>query len=256
MMFGKNSAGMRGFRMLGLCAAVLVLSACDGGSSLTQEQGEQILAELKAMNEKLDKLDAAKPAARPRAPQRVSMELKGGQRMGDPKAPLVMVEFFDYECPFCKRFADQSLPSLKRDFIDTGKLLYVAQDLPLAFHKQARDAAMAGHCAGDQDQFWAYRDHMVANIKALKREDLIGYATELGLNTEQFSECLSKGKYAAEVERSRKLATSLGITGTPAFVIAKNTGSKIEGEKIVGAKPYKAFSSKINALHGSLKKTK
>ncbi len=234
-----------------LLIGMLFIAGCDQKESLSHEQGEAILAELKTMNAKLEEMAKAQPAnrqARPAKSNKISMEVKGGHRMGDPKAPLVLVEFFDYECPYCKRFADNTLPELKRDYIDTGKLLYIAQDLPLHFHKQARLAAIAAHCAAEQDKFWDYRDRMVVNIRQLKKPDLIGYAKELGLKEKPFTTCLDEERYASEVDKSSELAKSLGVTGTPTFVLANNTGQKISGTKMVGAQPAKAFAVKIDAL--------
>ena len=84
------------------------------------------------------------------------MRLADNPMLGAPEAPLTLIEFSDYQCPFCRRFAETTLPLLKRDYIETGKLRYVFRDFPLdRLHPQARKAAEAAHCAGDQGQYWA-----------------------------------------------------------------------------------------------------
>lgn len=221
----------------------------DDASPLTREQGEQILEELRAMNAKLEDLAKAQ-AKRPASAKsnKVSMQLQEGQRLGDPKAPVVLVEFFDFQCPYCKRFADQTFPQLKREYIDTGKLLYVALDLPLKFHKQARVAAMASHCAADQGKYWEYRDHLVNNMKKLSKTDLLKYAGELGLESKSFSSCLEEERYAKRVDDSLQLAKSIGVTGTPSFVMGPNNGARLNGTKLVGAKPYKTFKARLDGI--------
>ena len=122
-----------------------------------------------------------------RADTRVTVGVANNPMLGAPEAPLTLIEFSDYQCPFCRRFAETTLPVLKRDYIETGKLRYVFRDFPLdRLHPQARKVAEAAHCAGDQGKYWAMHDLLFQQQQALQVERLKGYARQLGLNDPAF----------------------------------------------------------------------
>ncbi len=161
---------------------------------------------------------------------------------GDPNAPVTIIEFSDYECPFCTRFWSDTLPQITKEYIDTGKVKHVYRDFPLGFHTSAQKAAEASECAGDQDMYWEMHDKLYKNNNALAVSDLKGYAAELGLDTDAFNTCLDSGKYEDEVKSDMADGEAAGVTGTPGFFI--------NGKKLVGAQPFSAFKQIIDTELG------
>jgi len=238
-----------------LAALALALLAGHAGAQapLTKEQGDAILQELKSIRQLLERQQQPPQRAQgigpaPAASDRVKVALGESYAIGAANAPVTMVAFVDYECPFCKRFDVQTYPQLKKQYIDTGRLRYVIRDLPLEFHKRAMKAAEASYCAAEQGKFWEMRDKLIANSERLNAELLPGYAKELGIAEERFRGCLDSGKYVPRLQKSLDDARALGITGTPTFVIGKSGGDTLEGVKVVGAQPYATFDSHIKGL--------
>lgn len=188
----------------------------------------------------------------PATPARVMSRVKvgDGYSLGKPDAPVTLVEFSDYQCPFCGRFFNQTFAALKTQYIDTGKVRYVFRDFPLdQLHPQARKAAEAAHCAGEQRKYWEMHDTMFKNQRTLKVENLKGFASELGLDVTAFSSCLDEGKYAAAVSQHHAAGSELGVTGTPAFFVGKSPlDGTIEATAIKGAQPITAFRQAIDRL--------
>jgi protein-disulfide isomerase len=176
--------------------------------------------------------------------------------LGSKNAQLTMIEFSDYECPFCKAYFDQTYSQLKKDYVDTGKLKIVFRDLPLPFHQNAHKEAVAANCAKEQggdESYFKYHDELfkrtTSNGLGFALDKLTPLAGELGLNTTQFQQCLDSDKYKDEVDKDIADANSIGATGTPTFFIGKSTpNGTIEGMKIVGAQPYSAFQAQIDSL--------
>jgi len=238
-----------------LAALALALLAGHAGAQapLTKEQGDAILQELKSIRQLLERQQQPPQRAQgigpaPAASDRVKVALGESYAIGAANAPVTMVAFVDYECPFCKRFDVQTYPQLKKQYIDTGRLRYVIRDLPLEFHKRAMKAAEASYCAAEQGKFWEMRDKLIVNSERLDAALLPGYAKELGLADERFRGCLDSGKYVPQLQKSLDDARALGITGTPTFVIGKSGGDTLEGVKVVGAQPYATFDSHIKGL--------
>jgi protein-disulfide isomerase len=161
-----------------------------------------------------------------------------------------VVEFTDYQCPYCLKFIKETFPKLKEQFIDTGKIRWVVRDMPLGFHQNARKAAQAAHCAGDQDKFWEMRGVLFANAKALEAENLPKYAQEIGLNAAAFGICLASDRHLAGIDQSAQDAGGVQITGTPTFVIGKAASDWVEGNRVVGARDYKVFEEQIVKVLG------
>jgi len=161
--------------------------------------------------------------------------------LGDKNAPLTIIEFSDYQCPFCKKFIDDAYQDIKKEYIETGKANLVFRDFPLGFHENALPAALAAECAKDQgtdETYYSYHDKLFAEQK-LDREALITYASELDLDTEEFTSCLDDQKFLDEVQKDMAEAQSAGISGTPGFLI--------NGKVISGAQPFPAFKAAIDA---------
>lgn len=172
--------------------------------------------------------------------EKYKADIGTGIMKGDPNAPIVVVEFSDFECPFCQRFFNDAYKGLM-DYVERGEVLFVYRHLPLSFHPNAMNAAIAAECAREQDEekFWEYHDTLFANMQAMSVTDLKKYAADLGLDTEQFNSCLDSQKYKSQVEADAQYAQSKGLSGTPSFLI--------NGVPLVGAQPLAAFEAQFEA---------
>jgi protein-disulfide isomerase len=222
---------------------------------MTRDQADAILNELKSIHQLLSNPPATRAvaAAAPAAPaptEHVKMSVgTGWYSMGREDAPVTMVEFTDYQCPFCRRFESDSFAKLKKEYIDTGKIRFVSRDLPLEFHPNAPGAAMAARCAGDQHKFWEMRDAMMLDTATdLGPESILKYGQKTSLDMAAFSTCLSDKKYTEAIKKDTADAGALGISGTPSFVIGKTDKQEIAGVRIVGAVPYAVFDSTIKDM--------
>lgn len=177
--------------------------------------------------------------------------------LGNKNAQVTLIEFSDYECPFCKRHFDQTLGQLKKDYIDQGKVKMIYRDLPLPFHDpMATLEAIAANCARDQGgdtTYFKYHDQIfkrtTSNGNGLTKDDLYTIAADLGLNSTNFKSCLDTEKYKEEVQKDLDDANKVNASGTPTFFIGKSSADGIiEGVRIVGAQPYSVFKNKIDEL--------
>lgn len=219
--------------------------ASDG---ITHEQADEILDELRQIRQLLEKQAESKPGAPPAA-AKAKLHLEGAPMLGSKEAPVTMVEFTDYQCPFCQRFHMQVYGELKKDFIDTGKVRFFSRDLPLeALHPNAFRAAQAARCAGDQGQFWKLRDVMAVHPEALDIDSLVKDASSLQMDAKAFRACVESGKYKEAVQGDVLEAMKIGADGTPAFVVGKSTPDGVDGDMIVGAQPYSLFEQKFKQL--------
>jgi len=152
----------------------------------------------------------------------VRTSLGDGPTLGRPDAPVTLVEFSDYQCPFCQRFFTTTLSALKKHYVDTGKVRYVFRDFPLdQMHPQARKAAEAAHCAGEQGKYWEMHEVLFQNQRALAPPQLAEHARTVGVDGSKFDECLSSGRHAARVERGLAEGAAVGVQGTPTFVVGR-----------------------------------
>lgn len=159
-------------------------------------------------------------------------------------ATITIVEFSDYQCPFCKDFFDESLPLLKQEYIDTGKVVYVFRDFPLEAHPQAPAAATAANCAGEQNHYWDMHDQLFEHQDDWSFHDnaeeiFLQYAKQLDLNMEEFTTCLKDEtqKQAIEIGNDQSDGSSYGVQSTPTFFI--------NGKKVLGAQPAATFRTVI-----------
>lgn len=212
---------------------------------------EQIKAELTAVRSRLDQLTrllSQRPAdARPAANGFTRTSLGDAPMLGRSDAPVTLVEFSDYQCPFCRRFFETTLSAIKKHYVDTGKVRYVFRDFPLdQIHPQARKAAEAAHCAGEAGKYWPMHDLLFQNQQALAPPQLAGHARMLGVDMAQFDECLSSGRHTARITRGVTDGAAIGVQGTPSFVVGKTkVGDVVEGTLIRGAQPLETFRRAI-----------
>lgn len=182
--------------------------------------------------------------------QPVAIGIDGAPFLGAKNAKLALVEFSDYQCPFCARHVQQTKPQIVKEYVDTGKLKYVLRDLPIAsLHPGAPKSHEAAHCAGEQGKYWPMHDLLFGNIRAQGTPELAAHARSLGLNVKGFEQCLGSDKYAARVREGVVAGESAGVRGTPTFFLGVVEGGTVEATRMIrGALPYPAFKTAIDSL--------
>jgi protein-disulfide isomerase len=186
----------------------------------------------------------------------VHMHLEAGElAQGRADAPVTVVEFTDYQCPYCRRFQAETWPRLKRDYVDTGKVRFIVRDLPLSFHSHARPAAEAAHCAAEQGHFWPMHDALLASDTQLDLASLVQRAQAMGLDAARFRDCVTANKYDSDIARNAATAAALGLRGTPAFVLGRMSHGALEGIRFYGAVPYADFARIIDSLLAARERT-
>lgn len=235
-----------------------------------------------AVNPKLagtgsDIVQPAAPAAQPSAGQAIKLaERKDAAVLGKSSAKVLIVEFSDFQCPFCQKFFKETFASLKSKYLDTGKVRLVFRHFPLPFHVNAQKAAEASECASRQGKFWEYHNMLFENSQPdgtnFDVDSLKKYADSLGLNkgtlgfaVNKFNDCLNKGEAAAAVSQDAKDGQAVAVSGTPSFLIIKNNDltldvayirSQVQAQKsvislpngnifFVGAQPMANFEQAI-----------
>jgi protein-disulfide isomerase len=175
-----------------------------------------------------------------------------GPFKGAPDARVTLVEFTDYQCPFCVRHHRETVPRLLEAYIKTGKLKYVVRDFPLeSIHPAAVKAAEAPHCAAEGGKYWEMHERLFANPAALAPDDLVAHAQALGLDSQAFKRCLETGKYAPRVRQAQAEGERAGVRGTPAFFLGltEPNSEKITAVTAIrGAHPFARFEEAIEKL--------
>jgi protein-disulfide isomerase len=243
---------MKKFLVFATCLAALPLAAekANDKSPMTRQQGDEILQELRQIRQLLEK--QAKPAAAPpqeEGPTKAKIaDLSGVPMLGSNTAPLTIVEYTDYQCPFCQRFHVTAFTELKKAYIDTGKARFFSKDMPLDFHPNAMRAAMAARCAGEQGKFWELRNTMGANPNSLDMEHIVNFAADLKIDTAALRVCIDSGKYKERVQNDVLEAMRIGASGTPTFIVGRSVGNGVDGELLIGAMPFQMFDVKLKEL--------
>jgi protein-disulfide isomerase len=190
-----------------------------------QEGRDQLIQKLRAENHVAVLMEAP----------HVRVASAGHPTMGAASAPVTIVEFADFQCPFC-RAAESSLKEVHQKYGDQVKLVYM--DFPLSFHSHAMDAARAARCAADQDKFWQFHDALFLDQKKLAPDNLKQTAAKIGLDSNKFNSCIASDKHDAAIRRDIAEGNSLGVTGTPTFFI--------NGRELMGAQPPAKFNEVID----------
>jgi len=241
----------------GLIAAVAIAAFFGGlsigtfdnsNSGLSGEELKEILSEIEI---KTTALQPTQQPTQPAAAQIIQVSLDDDPFKGNADAPVIMVEFSDFQCPFCLRFYEQTLPAIMENYVDTGKVKFVYRDLPLdSLHPNARPAHIASECADEQGKFWGYHDILFDNQSEWGRlpaadlqSTLTKYASDLGLESASFEVCLESDAIADEVNKDSLDAARYGATGTPAFFIGNEKDGFV---KLSGAQPFSAFQLEID----------
>lgn len=172
----------------------------------------------------------------------VEISIENEPMLGEPNAPITIVEFSDYECPFCKRFYDEAYQQIKQEYIDTGKAKLVFKDFALSFHQMAKPAAAAANCVFEQlgdEKYFEMHDKIFENQNSLSEANLKTWALELGVDETQYDSCIVDPEILSEIDEDLAEGSANGVSGTPSFFI--------DGELLVGAQPFSAFKNIIDA---------
>ncbi len=235
-------------------AFAMLLAGCAAqppAGSMTSEQADAILAELKDIKRMLvEQRPKPAEAEAPAAPAKVRLDDVAPNVLGAAAAAVTLIEFTDYQCPFCKRFHERSWPELKAKYVDSGKVRYVVRDMPLSFHGEALPAAIAARCAGEQGRFAPVFEALFA-APQLSAESIRAIVAAAGVEAPAFQRCSANAAVRQAIDSDSAEAERLGINGTPGFVIARRSGGKLEGTLIVGAQPTEVFSARLDALLGA-----
>ena len=172
----------------------------------------------------------------------------GSPILGDPNAPITLIEFGDYQCFFCNKFFHETEDDILKNYIETGKVKVIFKDFTI-IGPDSVTAAHAAHCADDQGKFWEYHDTLYEhwtgeNNGWASSENLLGFAEDIGLDIDEFSKCMIDSKHTTVIATSNQDAKDLGLTGTPAFFII---GPDNKVTKIGGAQPYDVFERIFNS---------
>jgi len=229
-------------------AAVCLIVGVVGGMVAQDRIAQNNLTEMQSL---IDKSVAAAVAALPKDTTaqadpnaRKDVSIDNRPSLGPNDAPVVMVEFGDFHCTYCKRFHDETITPLLQNYGD--KVLYVFRDYPI-LGPDSTQAALAAECAYDQDAFWNFHDRLFADPTELTRPQFIKYAQDLNLNMDTFTSCYDNAKHQAEISKDFNDATALGVGATPTFFI--------NGKMLLGAQPYASFAAAIDAELASVNDT-
>jgi len=239
-------------RFLTLFSCTLLFGVAVSAQSITPQQTDEILKELRAIRQTLERMGQPPlPQPNPPAPapdEKVKLPDATGVVMGRPDAPVTIIEYTDLQCQFCSRFATETFDLIRKAYIDTGKVRFVTRDYPLPFHPFAMAAARASRCAGEQGRFWELRTSLVKNADKLSADYIIESARTLNLDMAAFASCTTSGRFDAAIQQDLASASAAGVSGTPTFLIGRTTTQGFEGARVVGAQPYALFDAQIQQL--------
>ncbi len=216
-----------------------------------QAEVRNLKAEVAGLRRALVQASEAATAAAAGQPSTVTRIALDGKDpvLGSPSAQVAVVEFSDFQCPYCGRFQADTFAQLKKAYVDTGKIKYVFRDFPLVLHEQARGAAIAAHCAGRQDAYWKMHDALFTQQQRLGPELYKELAVSLKLEPSAFASCLKDATAAAEVDGDLAYGQSVGVQGTPSFFVGRiEKGQVVDAKAISGAKPFTVFAQAIDPL--------
>ena len=249
-----------------LAAAMLLFQSTAWSASTKDEiialrgQVEDIqkeLAEIKKLLQEGARAPAAPPGGQA-AFRPTTASVAGAPYKGQVDAPVTLIEYSDYQCPFCARNYREVLPLLEKEYIETGKVKFVMRENPIPqLHKNAMNASMAALCAGDQGKYWEMHNVMFDNQRQLDVDNLKSFASDLGLDAAVFNECLDSKKHEKQVQNDMADSNELGMSGTPGFLLGLTDAENPENVNLTvyikGAKSIENFRASINSLLDSAK---
>jgi len=242
--------------LLGVCTPAAFSQSADDVKDIRRDIDavRDSLKVIQSQIEDLKKLIQQQPAAaaQPQAFREATLSIDGAPFLGQKNAQVTVVEFSDYQCPFCARNFQQTFPQILSDYIKTGKVKYVFRDFPLeSIHPLAFKASEAARCGGEQGKFWEMHDKLFTNQTKLTADDLASHAKEVGLDAAKFKECLGSGKQAAKIRDDQAEGRKAGVSGTPGFFmgLTQANQSTVKAVKFInGAQPYANFKDGIEDL--------
>ena len=212
---------------------------------ISQEELDEAIAklELKIFQDRLDK-------NQPKIPIKISVD--DDPIIGSPNAPITIIEFSDFQCPFCARFHIQTLPAIMNEYVNDGKVKLVFRDFPIqSIHPNALPASIAAECANEQGKFKEMHDILFERQNEWSKKNTGNviilfnqYASKLGLEEEKFDSCLKNGKYIEEIQKDLDDGRTYGISGTPGFFVGNDQIGFIE---LKGAQPFENFKKVIDS---------
>jgi protein-disulfide isomerase len=231
--------------------AVALIAGAACASRADVEELKKEVESLKAAQAQLAKqVGGARPQQQARALP-ASIDLTGAPFKGSATSTVALVEFSDYECPYCIRHFTQVMPEIQRAYIDSNKIRYMFRDFPIdELHPQSIRAHVAAHCAVEQGKFWDLHNRLFSKAGSHTPDELAARAAESGLNPSAFAACVAADKYSTAIRQSTAFAISLGASGTPFFVVGKfdpKTSQLTSLKSIPGAYPFTQFQQLIDA---------
>jgi len=188
----------------------------------------------------------------PPVPQNVVFSIADDPFKGEKGAKVTLIEFSDYQCPFCARHFRETLPQIERDYVVNGRVKYVFRSFPIeSIHPHAFKAQEAASCAGDQGKYWEMHNRLFTNQNALGLTELPQHAQALGLDLPRFQQCLDSGKHAGKIRSDLADGQKAGVQGTPTFFLGltEPNDPKVKAVRIIrGAQPYTVFKEAIDSL--------
>ncbi len=185
-------------------------------------------------------------------PENVFLSLDGAPAMGDEKARVAIVEFADYQCPFCVMHAQQALAQIVAGYVKTGKIRYFLKDFPIeSLHPQAFKRAEAARCAGEQGKYWEMHDRLVKSQQLEIIDELPEYVLAMGMDVPKFNVCMEKGTYADRIRKDIQDGSKYGVRGTPTFFVGMvdtETSGMNAVTVLYGAQPYAAFQNVLDQM--------
>jgi protein-disulfide isomerase len=241
-MFNKAHSQITVFALILSLVAVGLSGVSLSKAGAAKLDDKEFMAKVeKGINDYIDKQRAAQAGDQNAPTEPVDIKVGNAPVKGDKNAPVTIIEYSDFECPFCGRFHQTTLPQLITDYIDKGKVQFAYKHFPLSFHKNSKNASLAAECAKEQGGdkvFYKYHDILYTNQTSLTVENLKKWAADMGLDTTKFNSCLDTQKYAKQVDADFNEGQSYGVSGTPAFFI--------NGRLLTGAQPFSAFKTIVD----------
>jgi protein-disulfide isomerase len=229
-----------------LATFALNMEAADDTATATS-QTDQILSELREIRALLDKQSGAVFSPASTIAKSIEVSLSGEPFLGDIKAPITVVEFTDYECPFCRNFRDTVFKDIKRLYIDSGRVRFYVRNRPLEMHPFAPQAAEAVICARDQGYFWEMHD-LLTDANHLDEAQVLQFARGIHLEPTRFAKCLIDRQHRTDVETEVAGARKIGIEATPSFIVGISSADGVTGNLLVGALPLSIFEEQFEKL--------
>jgi protein-disulfide isomerase len=179
---------------------------------------------------------------------------KDARTRGNPNAPITLIEYSDFTCGYCAKFFRETWPALNSKYIQTGLVRFIYRDFPRASRGPGLQAAVAARCAGEQDRYWQMHDRLFAGETPLLANELTRHASAIGLDGQAFSACLRDNRHVGAIFRDRAEGASLGLRGTPGFVLIRTQASSQDEPLVIpGAFPFDVFDEEIERLLSSVK---